>query len=73
MSVPLTRRGPSRDLLVRDLVALSCELLDAHVDTIELACARELNLRWEAHLEYLRGLQRVGQALLARVGSGEPQ
>lgn|GEM_PF-3087088 len=50
---------------------LSCllyELLDAHLDTIGLAAALEQDQRWAAHLDYLRGLQRVGRETLARIG-----
>src|SRR5579875_3174524 len=39
------------------LRALVYELLDAHLDTIELA--------QRAHLDYLRALERTGRALLA--------
>ncbi|HLY51008.1 MAG TPA: hypothetical protein VKR21_17590 [Solirubrobacteraceae bacterium] len=44
------------------------ELLDAHVDTINLAAALEEHEGWAAHLDYLRDLQRVGRETLARVG-----
>jgi hypothetical protein len=50
------------------LVALVYELLDAHRDTIGLADELQGNLAWAAHLDYLRGLQRVGRETLARVG-----
>lgn len=57
------------------------ELLDAHVDTIKLAYrgaggprhadaqrpAVDLDPSWEAHLDYLRDLQRVGREALARL------
>jgi hypothetical protein len=50
------------------LTELAYELLDAHFDTAELA--RQARLAdthgWRAHLDYLRDLQRVGHALLAR-------
>jgi hypothetical protein len=60
------------------LLSLIYELLDAHVDTVELAsdtnafsyvvdpCAEDVRpLRWEAHLDYLRALQRQGHEILA--------
>jgi hypothetical protein len=47
------------------LVSLVYELLDAHGDTIELA-AGEVEPAWAAHVDYLRGLQRVGREALAR-------
>lgn len=45
------------------------ELLDAHLDTITLACSLEQDQSWAAHLDYLRGLQRVGRETLARRGA----
>jgi hypothetical protein len=41
------------------------ELLDAHDDTMQLATDQIGDLSWEAHLDYLRRLQRVGRELLA--------
>lgn len=51
------------------LTDLVYELLDAHCDTIYLADEREDAAVWEAHLHYLRDLQRVGREALARVPS----
>ena len=51
------------------LSGLLYELLDAHVDTIELAGPLEENQHWAAHLDYLRDLQRVGRETLARVAA----
>jgi len=47
------------------------ELLDAHLDTMRLACADELDAdpTWAAHLDYLRDLQRVGREALARAAT----
>jgi hypothetical protein len=42
------------------------ELLDAHVDTIRLACELDVDPAWAAHLDYLRDLQRVGREALAQ-------
>jgi hypothetical protein len=50
------------------LGALLYELLDAHIDTIKLAGPLDENQHWAAHLDYLRGLQRVGREALARLG-----
>ena len=58
--------------VLRDLVELIYELLDAHADTQELADGLEPAVRWEAHLDYLRALQRTGRSLLARACSEEP-
>lgn len=53
-------------LSTKYLVDLVYELLDAHGDTIELAGV-PVDSVWEAHVDYLRGLQRVGREALARV------
>jgi hypothetical protein len=50
---------------VNDLTELVYELLDAHHDTARLAS--EPLPDWDAHLDYLRDLQRVGRETLARV------
>jgi hypothetical protein len=52
----------------RDLTDLVYELLDAHGDTMRLAGDLGDEQAWAAHLDYLRGLQRVGRAALARLG-----
>lgn len=54
---------------VEDLTELVYELLDAHEDTSRLAAELSTEPRWDAHLDYLKGLQRVGREALARVGS----
>lgn len=48
-----------------ELTELLEELLDAHLDTIELAPWAPVDPRWQAHLEYLRALQRRSCELLA--------
>ena len=47
------------------LVDLVYELLDAHDDTARLARAEGCDEAWDAHLDYLRSLQRVGREVLA--------
>ena len=47
------------------LVELVYELLDAHDDTSRLAQPLHCEMRWAAHLDYLRRLQRVGREVLA--------
>jgi hypothetical protein len=47
------------------------ELLDAHMDTVELALGLEDDLAWNMHLAYLRALQRQSRGLLARICAGE--
>jgi hypothetical protein len=49
------------------LSSLAYELLDAHDDTARLAVESASDMQWEAHLRYLRDLQRVGRELLAQV------
>lgn len=51
---------------VTALVALSYELLDAHVDTARLALDEAPDSEWKTHLAYLRDLQRVARGTLAR-------
>jgi hypothetical protein len=48
------------------LVDLVYELLDAHQDTMQLARDGADAFGWEAHIDYLRRLQRVGREALAR-------
>jgi hypothetical protein len=47
------------------------ELLDAHDDTARIATGQDLDPRWQAHLSYLRDLQRVARELLAHAGHQE--
>jgi hypothetical protein len=57
----------SHDLPPTDeLTRLVYELLDAHDDTARLAAGVEDEPRWAAHLDYLRRLQRLGRAVVAR-------
>jgi hypothetical protein len=54
---------------VVDLSPVEClvyELLDAHADTVRLACELEDDLTWGAHTDYLRALQRQGRAMLSQ-------
>ena len=50
------------------LVELIYELMDAHDDTARLAQALSSDVQWQAHLDYLQQLQRVGRELLAARG-----
>jgi hypothetical protein len=50
------------------LTRLVYELLDAHDDTARIATGQDLDVRWQAHLDYLRDLQRVARERLARAG-----
>jgi len=61
--------GPDVALLTR----LVYELLDAHVDTTELAAEFEDDLDWTLHLDYLRALQRQSREVLACVGHAEAE
>jgi hypothetical protein len=49
------------------LTTLAYELLDAHLDTVDLA-SDLMDERWRAHVGYLRALQRIGRELLADAG-----
>jgi hypothetical protein len=54
------------------LVPLIYELLDAHDDTAQIAGELATDPSWQAHLEYLRALQRKGREVLAHVPTGDP-
>jgi hypothetical protein len=43
------------------------ELLDAHCDTVCLCDEQASEPEWAAHRDYLQGLQRTGQRLLAEL------
>ena len=67
-STPLTgqRLGTAaRPLTCAELTRFVYELLDAHDDTARIAREQDSEMRWEAHLDYLRALQRKGRELLA--------
>jgi hypothetical protein len=67
-SAPLTcqRLGTAaRPLSCAELTRFVYELLDAHDDTARIAREQDSEMRWEAHLDYLRALQRKGRELLA--------
>jgi hypothetical protein len=51
----------------RHVALLIYELLDAHDDTAQMAAEFTEDPVWQAHLEYLRGLQRTGREVLARI------
>lgn len=56
-------------IATRELLSqLVYELLDAHVDTQQLAAELEQMPGWSAHLDYLSRLQRVSREILANVG-----
>lgn len=59
-----------RDHQPEGLEALLYELLDAHADTAQLVYESAPAEAWEAHLAYLRDLQRVGRETLAGRGAG---
>jgi hypothetical protein len=54
-----------------DLEDLVYELLDAHDDTAQLVAELADEASWQAHLAYLRDLQRVGRAILAQATARE--
>jgi hypothetical protein len=52
-------------LLTSRLVTLVEELLDAHLDTIQLGDELCFDGTWRVHLDYLRALQRRGSEVVA--------
>ncbi len=58
-------------MVADQLVTLIYELLDAHDDTAEMASELDNDLRWRAHLDYLRTLQRRGRETLAETAQQE--
>ena len=59
---PLTSASAERS---EQLVGLVYELLDALIDTDQVASAASTPLQWQTHLLYLRDLQRTGREILA--------
>ena len=57
---------------VEYLTELVYELLDAHEDTTRLADELAADPCWASHLDYLRGLQRVGREALADISRPPP-
>lgn len=53
------------------LTGLVYELMDAHDDTVRLAADLMADPCWDAHLEYLRDLQRIGREALAQAWGWE--
>jgi hypothetical protein len=55
------------------LLTLAVELLEAHLDTVELMLGWTDEACWGAHLDYLRALVRTTEAILAgALGAEEP-
>jgi alpha-D-ribose 1-methylphosphonate 5-triphosphate diphosphatase PhnM len=48
-----------------EVLSLVYELIDAHADTIEIGVEPADGLRWQAHLAYLRALQRRTREIMA--------
>lgn len=58
---------PTGMAATEQLAQLVYELLDAHGDTLQLAAELTDTPDWGSHLDYLRGLQRVGRETLAHL------
>jgi hypothetical protein len=58
--------------LSQQLTLLVDELLDAHEDTMRLSADLDLGWRWQAHLCYLRELERLGREALAAATADRP-
>jgi hypothetical protein len=67
VSSPRVAAVPSAAQRAEQLVGLVYELLDAHADTNRLVRGPSTELLWQAHLHYLRDLQRTGREILAQV------
>jgi hypothetical protein len=63
----MQREPPPGSGTSEEIAALIYELLDAHDDTSRLAGAMTSGQDWDAHLDYLRALQRTGREVLARL------
>jgi hypothetical protein len=66
LQIPIASPAADR---AEQLARLVYELLDAHADTEQLVHEPSLPLRWRAHLDYLRDLQRTGREILARAAN----
>jgi hypothetical protein len=76
LMIPHRPRYPRRAMTplpgaCEQLTRLVYELLDAHDDTARIATDQDLDVHWQAHLSYLRDLQRVAREVLARAGKQE--
>lgn len=58
--------------LSQQLTLLVDELIDAHEDTMRLSADLDLGWRWQAHLCYLRELERLGREALAAATADRP-
>jgi hypothetical protein len=67
-TIPITEVVPR---ISQQLTLLVYELLDAHDDTARLAADLASEVRWEAHVGYLRDLQRLGRETLALALTGQ--
>jgi hypothetical protein len=59
--------------LPEHLALLVDELIDAHDDTVRLSESLVSDWRWEAHICYLRNLERVGREALAAATVERPK
>ncbi|MGN6169780.1 MAG: hypothetical protein ACTHQQ_16660 [Solirubrobacteraceae bacterium] len=64
--IPISTASAER---AEQLARLVYELLDAHADTDRLVHGPSTPLLWQAHLRYLRDLQRTGREILARAAN----
>jgi hypothetical protein len=66
MSFPRVSAFSSTTERAEQLTCLVYELLDAHADTDRLVRCPSTEFLWQAHLHYLRDLQRTGREILAQ-------
>jgi hypothetical protein len=58
-------------LISHDLAPVIQELIDSHVDTIELACSRSDGEAWDQHVDYLKHLLRLARGSVATLMADE--
>ena len=58
-------------LISHDLAPVIQELIDSHVDTIELASSRNDGEAWDQHVDYLKHLLRLARGSVAALTADE--
>jgi hypothetical protein len=58
-------------LISHDLAPVIQELIDSHVDTIELASSRTDGEVWDQHVDYLKHLLRLARGSVATLTADE--
>jgi hypothetical protein len=58
-------------LISHDLAPLVQELIDSHVETIDLASSRSDGEAWDQHVDYLKHLLRIARGSVAALAADE--